>query len=54
MARLSDETVREMRRVFGEWQAAEYPKGYRELGDAFGCSMWTARDIVTFRTRKSA
>lgn len=53
-ARLSDDRVREMRSVWEKWRAAGSDKGYGALGEAFGCSRWTARDIVTYRTRRSA
>lgn len=48
-AKLSDaqvRNVRDARKRFG-WS-------YRVLGEFFGVSEWTVRDIVTYRTRGSA
>lgn len=55
-ARLSDTKVREMRAMYQRWQASSngYRRGYGALGRIFGCSPWTARDIVTYRTRIGA
>lgn len=53
-SKLSDEQVREIRRVWESWRAAGSYKGYGTLGKCFGISMWTARDIVTYATRRSA
>lgn len=53
-ARLKDEIVREMRRVYEVWRAANSGKGYGTLGRIYGVSEWTARDIVTYRTRIDA
>lgn len=56
-ARLSDAKVREMRATWHRWEAesdGKERKGYGTLGLAFGCSQWTARDIVTYRTRIGA
>ena len=50
-ARLSDAQVHDMRNLYQSWKAAKANKGYSALGEIFGCSMWTARDIVTYRTR---
>jgi ribosome-binding protein aMBF1 (putative translation factor) len=48
-ARLSDAQVRNVR-------AARERLGwsYREIGEFFGVSLWTVRDICTYRTRGSA
>jgi hypothetical protein len=45
-ARLDDATVRRMRdrRQRNGWS-------YRRIADEVGCSLWTARDIVTGATR---
>lgn len=48
-ARLTDEQVREMRRLHHEEGV-----GYLRLGRQFGCGESTARDICTYRTRASA
>ena len=53
-AKLSDDEVRRMRAKYAGWKARGELKGYRLLGAIFGCSRWTARDIVTMRTRASA
>lgn len=55
-ARLSDAKVREMRAMYHGWQTSTCTnrKGYGVLGRIFGCSPWTARDIVTYRTRIGA
>ena len=53
-ARLADEQVREMRRVYESWKQAASDKGYGVLAQIFGVSEWTARDIVTYRTRVDA
>lgn len=53
-ARLSDEQVRAMRALYVRRQSIGKPMGYGALGEKFGCSMWTARDIVRMRTRVSA
>lgn len=50
-ARLTDAQVQDMRDLYQSWKAAKANKGYSALGEIFGCSMWTARDIVTYRTR---
>lgn len=50
-AKLTDEQVKEMRDLYETWKEAKANKGYSALGLIFGCSMWTARDIVTYRTR---
>lgn len=51
-ASISDADVREMRRVFEERKAKEGRNfGYAIVGMLFGVSKWTARDIVTYRTR---
>jgi len=50
-AKKTDAEVREMRQVYESWKQAGSKKGYGELGWMFGCSQWTARDIVTYRTR---
>lgn len=44
-ARLTDEQVEAMR-VMRDGGAS-----YRQIGERFGCSMWTARDITDYRTR---
>lgn len=56
-ARLSDATVRDMRATWNRWKEegdGKERKGYGMLGLVFGCSPWTARDIVTYRTRIGA
>lgn len=50
-AKLTDKQVTEMRNLYESWKSAGSKKGYGELGYIFGCSQWTARDIVTYRTR---
>lgn len=45
-ARLSDKTVEKIRRAREEQNLS-----YRQLGLMFEISQWTARDIVTYRTR---
>lgn len=47
-AKFSDAQVRAMRKRH------EGGMGYGALGKLFRCSPWTARDIVTYRTRASA
>jgi hypothetical protein len=53
-AKLSDERVREIRNTWHAWKAAGEWKGYKSLAIVFGISPWTARDLVTYRTRKGA
>ena len=53
-AKLPDEKVREMRSIWHRWEQAGSDKGYGTIAALFGISQWTARDIVTYRTRKSA
>ncbi len=53
-ARLSDDQVREMRRLYEDWKANGLRKGYATLAAIFGCGESTARDIVTYRTRWAA
>lgn len=48
-AKLTDIQVREMRHLH-----ERCGKGYRLLGQIFGVSQWTARDIATYRTRIGA
>lgn len=45
--------ARNARHVYHGWQNGNcgHRKGYGALGRIFGCSEWTARDIVTYRTR---
>jgi hypothetical protein len=50
-AKISSAMVRDMRSLYQSWKAAGSPKGYGALAELFGCSEWTARDIVTYRTR---
>lgn len=50
-AKMTDAQVIDMRKTHAGWKAAGSWKGYGELGALFGCSKWTARDIVTHRTR---
>ncbi len=50
-AKLSDEIVRKMRETYAQWKENHEPFGYQKLGELFNCSPWTARDIVTGRTR---
>jgi hypothetical protein len=45
-AKLPDAVVRAMRSV-----RLSTGKSYREIGQMFDCSMWTARDICDYRTR---
>jgi hypothetical protein len=45
-AKVSDETVRRMR-----YMRERRGMSYRQIGQAVGCSMWTARDICDYRTR---
>ncbi len=47
-AKLSDEDVDLMRDL------REEGLSYRQIGDKFECSMWTARDICAYRTRLPA
>lgn len=51
--KLTDAQVREMRSLYDAWKANGSHKGYAELGAVFQTSMWTVRDIITFRTRRS-
>lgn len=44
-ARLSDDQVREMRRLYEDWKAKGLRKGYATLADIFGCGESTARDM---------
>lgn len=53
-AKLTDEQVKDMRELYESWKEAGANKGYGTLAEIFGCSMWTARDICTYRTRISA
>lgn len=53
-AELTDVQVRDMRARYARWKAAGLRKGYGTLAYLFRCSEWTARDIVTYRTRASA
>ena len=53
-AKLPDELVREIRQTYQHWKAVGSDKGYKALADAFGISQWTARDLVTYRTRSDA
>jgi len=48
-AKLTDAQVREMRR-----RNQEDGIGFVLLGREFGCSKWTARDIVQYHTRITA
>jgi len=48
-ARLTDAQVRQMRA-----EHISYVVGYATLAARFGCSVSTARDICTYRTRPSA
>lgn len=50
-AKLSDEDVREMRRLR---ESKPWLWSYRSLAQHMGCGESTARDIVTYRTRASA
>jgi DNA-binding Lrp family transcriptional regulator len=45
-AKLTDDDVRLMREL-----REKYSLSYREIGEKFDCSLWTARDIVTYATR---
>lgn len=51
---LTDAQVREMRGLYDEWRAMGICKGYEALAAIFGCAWPTARDIVKYRTRRSA
>ena len=53
-AKLDFSQVKDMRNLYHQWKSAGSNKGYGELGSMFGCSQWTARDIVTYRTRVGA
>ena len=53
-ARLTDDQVREMRRLYEDWKAKGSRKGYATLAAIFGCAKSTARDIVTYRRRREA
>lgn len=53
-AKLTNDQVKDMRNLYQAWKEANSNKGYGTLAEIFGCSMWTARDIVTYRTRYSA
>lgn len=48
-AKLTDEQVREMRRLY-----ASGTVGYKILARVFRCSEWTVRDIVKYWTRAAA
>lgn len=48
-AKLTDAQVAKMRRMYKPRVV-----GYVTLAEEFGCSWRTVRDIVTYRTRKSA
>lgn len=50
-AKLSDAEVERMRQMYEERKALFPQFGYGTLARLFGCSQWTARDIVTYRTR---
>lgn len=50
-AKLTDAQVNDMRSLYASWKSANAKKGYGALAEIFGCSQWTARDIVTYRTR---
>ena len=50
--KISDAKVREIRGQWQEWKMMGSRKGYGALAQAFGISMWTLRDIVTYRTRR--
>lgn len=45
-AKLTDEQVAKIRRMY-----RRNVVGYKALAQEFGCSEWTIRDIVTYRTR---
>lgn len=53
-AQITDDLVREMRRMYIEKKQEKARFGYSSLAKVFNCSRWTARDIVTYRTRYSA
>lgn len=53
-AKLTDEQVKDMRKLYQSWKAAKSRKGYEALADLFNCGVSTARDIVTYRTRGAA
>lgn len=50
-AKLTNAQVADMRKLYQSWKSAGSRKGYTALADVFGCSAWTARDIVTYRSR---
>jgi hypothetical protein len=53
--KLSDVDVRKMRVMWLRWgKEGMRGRGYGSLANVFGCSKWTARDIVTYRTRIGA
>jgi DNA-binding Lrp family transcriptional regulator len=45
-AKLTDDDVRLMRAL-----REQHKMPYREIAEKFECSIWTARDIVTYATR---
>lgn len=53
-ANLTDEQVKDMRRLYAGWKDAGSRKGYPTLAAIFKCGESTARDIVTYRTRIDA
>lgn len=50
-AKLSDAKVKAMRVVFENWKERGLSKGYGHAAKLFGCPRYTARDILTYRTR---
>ena len=51
-AKLTEAQVKELREVWAKWVAAGSSKGYGALGEAFGLSGWTVRDVVNRVTWK--
>jgi len=47
-SKLSDDTVRQMRKDY-----KPYVFGYEKLAAKYGCGISSARDICTYKTRKS-
>jgi|WetSurMetagenome_2_1015567.scaffolds.fasta_scaffold927971_2 hypothetical protein len=46
-AKLNDEQVKLMRQIYQPWV-----KGYETMAKQFNCGISTARDILTYRTRR--
>lgn len=50
-AKLTDAQVAQMREAYAIGKAQSSRYGYGSVAARFGCSVSTARDIITFRTR---